>query len=396
MTIFEQSLKTLDVQFKTAADALAAQYKVATEAVLLALEAAYNVKIHELDACKGVKNDKVCHKIIEPEPVACEAGVASTTTLKATSTTPPPFYAPGIDTRPSVPLAAVPVKGPPAFYAPPWSYMANRPAFIPVVPPRDTPSPVIASPIPPLMAATAPPPFYAPALVQQPTCAPTFAPLPEQEDVGEVMEDETPEEIAQERREYPIQTAQVGPGLESVKVAPPPFVAPPAQDIHAESVTIGRDGVVHVAWAPGTAPTPPPFDLSALLPKSPVPPTSPTPETVADVGNNLDNKVIGKANGDVSLAGRFVSTARTRGSNYVPPAMEDGKPKLASMRSAELRAAARPELKALLHIVYVGPNGRPLMTYPDVIDMDTDAMIDAILAHEIAKGWVTGEHGAVN
>jgi hypothetical protein len=117
---------------------------------------------------------------------------------------------------------------------------------------------------------------------------------------------------------------------------------------------------------------------------------------VGEVGNNLDNKVIGKANGDVSLAGRFVSTARTRGSNYVPPAMEDGKPKLASMRSAELRAAARPELKALLHIVYVGPNGRPLMTYPDVIDMDTDAMIDAILAHEIAKGWVTGEHGAVN
>lgn len=291
--------------------------------------------------------------------------------------------------------------------------------------------------------------------------------------MGEVVEDETPKDIEAARREYQVQTGDM---------LPPAFVSMPAKDMHAESVDIGKDGVVHVTWAPGAAPVvpltavpmvkterPPPPPApglpvgAAAAPWTPPPPIAwerPTlaprgtpapvfvpgqpPVTVEEDDEEEDVLKPGDINdgwypeagqtrddepepvdpwGDVRLpaspassppppaavqapppapamagdtsrdpnrrAARFVPDTASRRSNRVAPLTDGKEPQLASVRSAELREGARSDLKALLYILYAGANGRPLMNYADVIDMDTDTMVGAILDHEAAKGWIT-------
>jgi hypothetical protein len=386
MTIYEQTLKALEAQFQIATDALVTQFEAATKVLLLAQEAAYKVKIHEFKEAS--------------EPVDLRAVEFKT----QPPTVPPPF----------VVTEQMRAK-------------MNEPQACAAVPVTSSPPPFIASPCPPGAAATTPRAFYAPAFVEQFTCAPTFAPLPELDEVGELVADEMPEEIEQARREYQIQTAEMPP-----VAAPPAFVPPPVEDVHAEKVSFDAKGVVHVAWAKGPArvipltaapmpvkDSPPPFNATGFDTSFPVPLTAvpvttppafhapwvyvprtqavklfapafvPCPPPAVQAPPPAPAKLGDPSRDPNRRAARFAPDTASRRSNRVSRLSDGGEPKLASVRSEELREAARPDLKALLHLVYVGPNGRPLMNYDDVIRMDKDAMVDAILDHEAAKGWIT-------
>jgi hypothetical protein len=349
MTIYEQTLKALVAQFQIATDALVTQFEATMRAVLLAQEAAYKVKIDEFEEAS---------EPFDPQEVEFKTPPSSI---------PPPF----------VVTEEMRAK-------------MNEPQAYAAVPVTSSPPPFIASPCPPGAAATTPRAFCAPAPVEQFTCAPTFAPLPEQAEVGEIVEDETPEEIEQSRRNYQNQTGEVDPGLGSVKTSPPPFIAP------------GVDTSIPVPLTAVPATTPPAFHAPwVYVPPTPAvklsaPAFVPCPPPAVQTPPAAPAKLGDPSRDPNRRAARFVPETASRRSNRVSRLTDGGEPKLASVRSEELREAARPDLKALLHLVYVGPNGRPLMTYADVIGMDTDTMVGAILAHEVAKGWVTGEHGAVN
>ena len=379
MTIFEQSLETLEAQFKTATDAIVAQYKVATEAVLLAQKTAYNVKNHEFDVYNGDKSVKVCNK---PERVACETVAAPTS--------PAPFYAPGIDTSIPVSCTAVPLPrvkeprapAPRAFVAPPAQdihaesvtigtdgvvHVSWAPGAAPVVPLTAVP----------MVKTERPPPPPAPGLPVGASAAPWTPPPP----------------IAWD---WPTLPPEGTPALVFVPGRPPATMEVMEQD---DVDDILQPGDINDAWCPEAGQTwedePEPVDLRSEA-RLPGPPAPPTPAPVVQTPLAAPAKLGDPSRDPNRRAARFVPDTASRRSKRVSRLTDGGEPKLASVRSVELREAARSDLKALLSIVYVGPNGRPLMNYEDVADMDTDPMVGAVLAHEVAKGWVTGEQGAVN
>jgi hypothetical protein len=177
---------------------------------------------------------------------------------------------------------------------------------------------------------------------------------------------------------------------------PPVTVEKSEEDVRGDVI---QPADINDAWCPEAGQTwedePEPVDPRAEI-RLPDPPAPPRPPPVVQVAPTAPAKLGDPSRDPNRRAARFVPATASKGSNSVPPPMDGDKPKLASVRSVELRDVARSALKALLYAVYIGPNGRPLMNYADVMGMDTDAMVGAILDHEVAKGWVTGEHRAVN
>jgi hypothetical protein len=193
-------------------------------------------------------------------------------------------------------------------------------------------------------------------------------------------------------REWPTLPPKGTPAPVFVPGQPPATVGMVEQDDVEDDL---QPGDVNDAWCPDAGQTwddePKPVDrrTEIRLPEPPPPP----PPLVVQAPPSASAKLGDPSRDPNRRAARFAPDTASGRLNRVAALTGGGEPKLASVRSGELREAARPDLKALLHLVYVGPNGRPLMNYADVMDMDTDAMVGAILDHEAAKGWITQDFG---
>jgi hypothetical protein len=386
MTIYEQTLKSLEAQFKIATDAVTAQHKQAMEAVLLAGAQELQGK-----AILITKAEQPEIKVMPPEIKVMPPEIKVTAPeIKVTApeikVMPPELKVSG--PVPKVKSAKSVNTEPPPFIAPPAQNIhaenvtigADGVVHVTWAPGPGPVVPLTAVPVP--MARNVkmePPPFIAAPAPPGSTAAPWMPPPPIASEWATLAPKGTPAPVF-------------------VPGQPPVTVADEDEEDEAEDVR--QPGDINDAWCPEAGQTwddePEPVDpWGDARPPAPAAPPSPVPAVVqapppapAELGD--------PSRDPDRTAARFVPDTASRRSNRVAALTGGGEPKLASVRSEELREAARPNLKALLHLVYVGPNGRPLMTYADVIGMDTDMMVDAILAHEVAKGWVTEEHRAVN
>lgn len=430
MTNYEQTLKALETQFNTTTDALVKQYEAATRAVLLAQEAVLRVEIVKFE-----------EKKVEEPVVARKYSISPTS--------PPPFVvtpemeAKMSEPRARVPLSAVPSSEPPPAKAP-WVYeptpltksgkVTGPPVF--VAPPAETdkhivsatigedgrvnltmadgPGPeVTVEPFLPFVPLATPPParptlwVYRASTRVEPT---TSAPLAEVERAGSVKA-EPPPFIAP----LPPVEATVAPwgppptsnGWEPVldlgpEGRPAPVFVPGEPAMTLEAQADGVDDVgegehvllpgdINDAWCPGPDQTwkdePEPVDPWADEggEAAPVQSAKMVVQTPPAVSQDLG----GPSCAPGGKSAMFVPRTKTRSSVPVTPLRDGGEPKLASVRFSELREGRRSDLKTILSGIYVGPDGRYLMSYWDVMGMDTDKMVCAMLDHEAAEGWVT-------